>query len=136
VIVYIEASAAAKLLFREPETSALQKFLNDFVAEAHALVSSALLETELRRAATRGGARQVSATAVLERIDLIDMDRATFASAGLLPDPALRSLDALHVACALRVEAGLFVTYDQRQSSAAEAAGLRVVAPGLPVGSY
>jgi len=40
------------------------------------------------------------------------------------------------VACALRVEAGLFVTYDQRQSSAAEAAGLRVVAPGLPVGSY
>lgn len=37
----------------------------------------------------------------------------------------VRAMDALHVACAIRWEAELFVSADQRQISAAKKAGLR-----------
>ena len=44
---------------------------------------------------------------------------------------ALRALDAIHVASALRVggEIAGFVTYDDRQAAAARSAGLTVVSP-------
>ena len=129
MIIYLESSAATKLLLREPETPAMRDFLNGFAAEGHAVVSSQLVETELRRAAQRAGASQAAATAVLDRLDLLDVDRSTFAAAGLLPDPLLRSLDALHVASAMRVSADIFVTYDDRQTTAAHRAGLHVVSP-------
>ncbi len=129
MIIYLESSAATKLVLAEAETQAMKSFLDAYSADGYAIVSSALLETELRRAALRAGATQSSVTQVLDRLDLIDVDRATFAAAGLLPDAALRSLDALHIASALRVGARLFVSYDERQSAAASASGLHVVAP-------
>ena len=46
-------------------------------------------------------------------------------SVKLLESNVLRSLDALHVACALEWQADLFVTSDRRQSMAAKKAGLR-----------
>lgn len=130
MIIYVESSAAAKLLLAESETSAMIDFFDGFAEENHGIVSNALLETELRRVALRTNVPQIDVTSVLDRIDLIDVDRATFSAAGLLPDPGLRSLDALHLASAMRVRADLFVTYDDRQKSAAEAAGLRAVSPG------
>lgn len=48
---------------------------------------------------------------------------------GLLPGGHLRSLNALHLTAALRVDADIMVTYDQRQADAAETAGLPVLAP-------
>jgi predicted nucleic acid-binding protein len=47
----------------------------------------------------------------------------------LLPGRNLRSLDALHVAAALRVGADVMITYDTRQADAAGASGLRVESP-------
>jgi hypothetical protein len=44
---------------------------------------------------------------------------------GLLERFPLRTLDALHVACALEWPADLFVTADRRQLAAAAASGLR-----------
>lgn len=38
----------------------------------------------------------------------------------------LRAMDALHVACALEWQAGLFVTSDRRQEKAAKRSGLKV----------
>ncbi|MBX3273403.1 MAG: type II toxin-antitoxin system VapC family toxin [Sandaracinaceae bacterium] len=40
-----------------------------------------------------------------------------------------RTLDVLHVACAIVLERTTLVTYDRRQRALAEALGLRVVAP-------
>lgn len=40
-----------------------------------------------------------------------------------------RTLDVLHVATAVTLEARRFVSYDERQAALAHAAGLRVVAP-------
>lgn len=129
MIVYVESSAATKLILDESETVPLQEFLNGAAESGHSLVCSALLETELRRAAYRAGASQVAASMVLDRFDLLDADRQTFAAAGLLPNPGLRSLDAIHVAAALKVRADLFISYDERQANSAKAAGIQVFAP-------
>jgi hypothetical protein len=56
--------------------------------------------------------------------------RPVVASAAL-GDPALRSLDAVHLATALRLDVPTleFVTYDRRLSCAASDEGLAVAAP-------
>jgi len=53
-----------------------------------------------------------------------------FREAGLFPGAALRSLDALHLAAAVRLGADAVVTYDARMATSARGLGLAVVAPG------
>ncbi|MBV9144258.1 MAG: PIN domain-containing protein [Pseudonocardiales bacterium] len=129
MILYIETSAAAKLLVEEPASTRLAARLDTAVDQGDALLSSMLLETELRRLALRVELAQTAVTHLLEHFDLVETDRSLYREAGLLPGPHLRSLDALHLAAALRVGADVMVTYDRRQTDAADAAGLPVVAP-------
>ncbi|MGO1948450.1 MAG: hypothetical protein ACTH1D_02390 [Mycobacteriaceae bacterium] len=58
------------------------------------------------------------------------LDRSVFRSAGLLPMRSLRTLDALHLEAALRLDAAALLTYDHRLGEAARAVGLDVIAPG------
>lgn len=125
--VYLDTSAAVKLVVEEPESAPLARFLDRTVA-AEDVVSSALLETELRRVAVREQIDQGAVSDVLSRIDLVETDRALFHEAGILPGGHLRSLDALHLATAIRVGAAV-VTYDVRMAHAARALGIAVVAP-------
>lgn len=127
--IYLDTSAAAKLLIAEPETAALKTYLNGVSANDDAMVSSRLLETELRRMAVRYDLEQFVVTEVLERFDLIEPDPSVFTEAGLLPGPNLRSLDALHIATALQADVDLVLTYDTRMAAAARAVGLHVKAP-------
>jgi predicted nucleic acid-binding protein len=129
VILYIETSAAAKLLIEEPASSRLAARLDNAVDQDEALLSSTLLETELRRLAVRVDIAQSAVTDLLTRFDLVETDRSLYREAGLRPGRHLRSLDALHLAAALRVGADVMVTYDHRQAEAADAAGLPVLAP-------
>lgn len=129
MIAYIETSAAAKILFIEPESKRLAAYLDQRVAAEDSLVCSVLLETELRRAAVRENAPQVAVTAILDRFDVFDLHRSTYTEAGILPGAGLRSLEALPIVAALRVGADVMVSYDHRQIEAAEAAGLRTVSP-------
>jgi len=129
VILYIETSAAAKLLVEEPASSRLAARLDDALEGGDALLSSMLLEIELRRLAVRVELAQTTVTHLLERFDLVETDRTLYREAGLLPGRHLRSLDALHLAAALRIGADVMVTYDRRQADAAEATGLPVLAP-------
>ncbi|HEU4849097.1 MAG TPA: type II toxin-antitoxin system VapC family toxin [Terrimesophilobacter sp.] len=129
MIVYIETSAAAKLLFREAETDALKAWLDDLTDGEVPIFSSILLETELRRAAAREGAPQATVTSVLEHFDIVDLDRSVWTTAGLLPGAHLRSLDALHIAVALRIGTTVMVSYDARQLQAARDAGLNTISP-------
>lgn len=73
--------------------------------------------------------KQEHITLKLERLDLLLPDSDVFRTAGMLPGSALRSLDALHVAAALRWEADGIVTYDERKAKAARGVGLRTAAP-------
>lgn len=128
-LVYVDTSALGALLIAQPETQALANWLDQTPAR---LVSSDLLETELRRVAVREGRDQATVSAILDGVSLAALDRATFRSAGLLPMPNLRTLDALHLEAAIRLDVDAILTYDHRLADAARAAGLDVIAPGSP----
>ena len=127
--VYLDPSAAAKRLVREAESLALAEYLDHLDVDEQP-ASSMLLETELRRFATRLDLPQTAVSDLLDRVDLVEPDRSLFAEAGLLPGLSLRSLDALHLATALRIDASSVVTYDHRLRQAARAVGLATIAPG------
>jgi predicted nucleic acid-binding protein len=52
-----------------------------------------------------------------------------FLEAALLPGPQLRSLDALHLATAIRLDADAVVAYDRRLLEAARSLGVNAVSP-------
>lgn len=130
MIHYVESSAAVKLIVEEDHSAALADALRDVLTSGGQPVSSYLLETELRRVISQAGLQQTLAGPVLDGFDLVLPDRAIFTQAGLLPGEHLRSLDAIHIATAIRVSADLFITYDQRQAEAAGQVGLAVCSPG------
>ena len=126
-LVYVDTSAFGALLVAQAETEALAEWLDQADVS---LVSSDLLETELRRMATREGQGQAKVSAILDGVSLVALDRATYRSAGFLPMPYLRTLDALHLEAAMRLDADAILTYDHRLAEAATAAGIDVIAPG------
>lgn len=126
--VYLDTSAAAKLLVEEQESDALASYLDGLDAE-DGLASSALLETELRRVAVRQDLPQASVSNVVARVALVEPGRSLFHEAGLLPGATLRSLDAVHLATALRLDAAVVVAYDVRLLESARGLGLDVLSP-------
>lgn len=130
---YVDTSAAAKLLVNEVESETVAAFLDEVVERGDQLTSSYVLETESRRLAARDGLDQAVVTELMKRFALLLPDRELYRDAGLIPGPALRSLDALHIASALRLRAGVLVTYDARQRLAARSVGLQTVSPGVPI---
>ena len=134
-LFYADASALVKLVRDEPESDALRAFLAD--AD---LVSSEVVLTEVLRAIRRAAARDprlaldvlmVRAGEMVEAVALLPLDRALLLAAGALAEPALRALDAIHVASAVDLSPlDGFVSYDQRQAAAARLAGLRTMSPG------
>jgi uncharacterized protein len=134
-VFYADASALVKLVRDEAESVALRNYL-----DGADLASSELVLTEIPRALHRAVAHdpELPRALLLERAaELIDVlalrpvDRALLAVAGAFAEPALRSLDAIHIAAAVDLDPiQAFVTYDERQAAAARLAGLRTVAPG------
>ena len=101
------------LLIEQPESNALVEWLDQ---TTDLLVSSDLLETELRRIAVREGINQGAATRILDGVGLAALDRAVYRGADLLPMPYLRTRDALHLEAAMRLDATAVLTYDHRLS--------------------
>ncbi|CAM4028896.1 type II toxin-antitoxin system VapC family toxin [Janibacter anophelis] len=129
MIVYLDTSAAFKLLATEPESDALAEALTALDA-ADVLLSSRLLFTELHCAAQRRSVWDVAeVNAVLDMVSLVDLTREDLNRAAT-SGWGLRSEDALHLATALRLEADVIGAYDQELCSAAESAGLHVLRPG------
>ncbi|MBD0023013.1 PIN domain-containing protein [Gordonia pseudamarae] len=126
-VVYVDTSALGALLIEQPESAHVEEWLD--TADV-TLVSSDLLETELRRLAVREDLDHADVTRILEGISLAALDRAAFRNAGFLPMPFLRTLDALHLEAAIRLEAAAVLTYDRRLAEAARSAGIDVIAPG------
>lgn len=124
---YFDTSAVAKLLLEEHESEDVRRWVDDDAIEP---VSSLLLETELRRVAWQQELPQERASAVLDHFDLYEVFDWEWRAAGLIPERSLRSLDALHLESALRIEADAIITYDERMIEAAAAMGLTVIQPG------
>lgn len=130
-MIYLDTSAALKLVIPEPESSALRAWQRERLDQT--MVSSALIMVELQRACRRVDPGSLPlARRVLAGVDILPLTRDVLDAAADLPDPGLRSLDALHLASALSILHGLtaFLTYDDRLGTAAGAAGLGTVSPG------
>jgi predicted nucleic acid-binding protein len=134
-LFYLDASALVKLVRDEPESATLRAFLAD-----GDLVCSELCLTEVPRAIRRATTHEPAlpadtllarAAELFEALALLALDRDLLAAAGALAEPALRSLDAIHVIAAVALSPlDAFVSYDERQSAAGRLAGLRTLAPG------
>jgi uncharacterized protein len=130
-LIYVDTSAFFKLIKdNESEGPALRAYLTE--APSARFVSSTLLTIEARRGALRTSPRS------LARVDLllsdlvrISMSDAVIERASRLPDPFLRSLDAIHLATALliREDVDALLTYDDRLATAARTHGIQVDAP-------
>jgi predicted nucleic acid-binding protein len=128
-LLYADSSALVKLVIDEPESRALERHL----ADGPALATSRIAVVEVTRAtALANPAPEVRAASehLLDSCLLVDVGPALLRDAAGLASRAIRTLDALHLASALRVEADQLVAYDQRLLSAARACGIAVVSPG------
>lgn len=128
---YLDASALVKLATSEAETEALRAELEHYDAR----VTNRLAMVEVARALLRRGVASAALVdAVAESftgLSILELDGVIAEVAAGIAPPALRSLDAIHLASALAVreELDAVVTYDARLADAARTAGLKVVAP-------
>ena len=126
--VYLDTSAAVKLVVSEPESASVR----EFVAGQVTRVSSRVLAVELIRAVARRSSDSLhQARSLLDVMEFIELNVEIAERAAGLQPISLRSLDAIHLASALVLgdELDVFITYDARQADAARALGLTVGAP-------
>jgi uncharacterized protein len=129
-MIYLDSAAVVKLAHAEAESPALRAWLDERAETGW--VSSALTEIESFRALARYAPDAVSRLpAVLDQIELIDLDPPIRILAQAVRPATVRSLDAIHLGTALHAGGTLtsFVTYGKRLLDAAAAAGLPVDSP-------
>ncbi len=130
MIVYVDTSAAMKLLVEEKESAELADQLQQHSDDGDTLVASLLLHTELHCAANRRPEHigHESVSEVLSAIALIDIESGDLITAPLMPG-RLRSADAIHLATALRLNARAMVVYGTELCAAARIAGIDAYGP-------
>ena len=128
-ILYLDSSALIKLIFDEPETSALAHFLSRWPTRASSSVAGVEVMRTAQLVDDESVAREVRR--IMAHVNLIRPHDAVLAAATRLEPTSLRALDAIHLATALSLgsELGGMVVYDRRLAAAARDAGLEVFAP-------
>jgi predicted nucleic acid-binding protein len=129
LIIYLDTSAALKLVVEETESAAVAEYLTTSARRGDQLVASMLLYTELHCAGKRRGLPAELITAVLGGINLVDLVRSDLMYAAAMPGK-LRSADAIHLATAIRLQTDVLVAYDAKLVTAATEAGLNSLSPG------
>jgi predicted nucleic acid-binding protein len=129
-VIYFDTSALAKLVITEDETRALQNWLGGFPDAIR--MSSSLIRLEMTRTVLRRNPGAIfHARRVVSEVRRITLTNEVLDVAAQVQPSGLRSLDAIHLASALKVYDQLiaFVTYDQRLLAAATAMGLPAISP-------
>lgn len=117
-----------KLVIEEPESETLDRYL----APVPLLATSRIALVEVLRAtALANSAPEVRSEAerLLSSCLLVDVSEGLLRSAAGLASATVRTLDAIHLASALRIEADELVAYDRRLLDAAAGHGLAVSSP-------
>lgn len=130
-MIYLDTSALAKLVITEDETHALQNWLSGFPDDAIRM-SSSLVRVEMTRAVLRRNPGAIfHVRRVVSELRRIALTNEVLDVAAQVHPAGLRSLDAIHLASALKVydQLAAFVTYDQRLLTAATAMGLPAISP-------
>lgn len=123
-MIYLDTSAAVKAVLDEPETTAMRRLF----AEGSRFVSSTLFAVELHAVADRRHVRPDAAQEVIDRVALVSLgDDITTAAINL--HSRLRTLDALHLATALRLGPAItgILTFDDELAAAAAQRGLNLI---------
>lgn len=128
MIIYVDTSAALKLVVEEAESTAVADYLTDAVRRGHQLVASMLLYTELHCAGKRRELPAELITTVLGGINLVDLARSDLMYTAAMPGK-LRSADAVHLATAIRLQTDVLVAYDLELVKVATEAGLNALSP-------
>lgn len=131
-LFYVDASALVKLVRDEPESGSAPGGSGPRLHRAGAGRGPAggaarrrAYDPDLPLPALIGRVGEL-----LDAVALAPVDHGVLATAGAIDEPALGSLDAIHVVTAASLAPiDAFVGYDERQSAAARLAGLRTVAP-------
>jgi predicted nucleic acid-binding protein len=116
-------------VIEEPESADLEGHVGDDAV----LATSRLAILEVPRAARIANASdelQQEVRRLLAACLLVDVSDGVLRSAADLASRTVRTLDAVHLATALYIDADELVAYDRRLLDAAAAQGLRVAAPG------
>ena len=127
--LYLDSSAIVKLVVSEAESVALRAYLD---AHEDSWTTSALARTEVVRAVSIAGIESVGrARTLLGRVTDIALTRDILDRAAELSPAPLRTLDAIHLASAIRLghELSVLITYDRRMALAANDLGIPVQAP-------
>jgi uncharacterized protein len=125
----VDSSALVKLVIEEAESAVLE----DHVTGDHVLATSRIAIVEVSRATALANPSE----AVRDEVDrllascmLVAVSSQLLRSARKLAAAAVRTLDAIHLATALRIEADELLAYDRRLLAAATEHGLTAVSPG------
>ena len=136
--VYFDSSALIKRSVQEAESDAVEAAFDRYVAEDAVIISSSLAWVEVSRALrTRldsgsygedeiHDAVEGALAGVAERLitgEVIGLARR-------VGPPLLRTLDAIHLATAIMLDADEVVVYDDRLIDACRSNGLRTAMPG------
>jgi predicted nucleic acid-binding protein len=118
-----------KLVIEEPQSRALERHLAECPT---VLVTSRVAVVEVSRAtklANPDEQVQQEVDALLSSCTLVAVTAPLLRSARTLTSGPIRTLDAIHLASALRVEPDELIAYDRRLLRAAGDLGLTTVAP-------
>ncbi len=121
-----------KLVIEEPESAALAAHL---ATGDQAIATSRIALVEVLRATAIANPSpdiRSEAQRLLDSCLLVDVSDGLLRAAAELASREVRTLDAVHLASAQRVESDEMLVYDRRLRHAALAAGLPVLHPGAP----
>jgi predicted nucleic acid-binding protein len=134
--VYVDSSAVLKRSVVEAESDAVEEVLGHHIDDGDPLVSSSLAWIEVSRALRSrldgedhdvvNEAIEDALSGIAERpiaADVVSLARR-------IGPNVLRSLDAIHLATAILVDADVVITYDDRLAAAARHNDVTVSAPG------
>jgi predicted nucleic acid-binding protein len=137
--VYADSSALIKRSVEEAESDALAAAFDQYVAENTVIVSSSLAWVEVSRALrTRLDRGSYDEDAVNDAVDgalsgvaerLITSDVVGLARR--IAPPLLRTLEAIHLATAILLDADVVVAYDVRLVDACRHYGIATTMPGV-----
>jgi uncharacterized protein len=119
-----------KLVIEERESTALERHLTRDAL----LATSRIALVEVPRATSLANPSQEvrkETALLLNTCHLVAVGDRLLRNAAEITSREVRTLDAIHLATALYIDAEQFVTYDRRLLAAANARGLTVIAPGL-----
>jgi predicted nucleic acid-binding protein len=132
--LYADTSALVKLVVREAESDAIEAEVSRWGLIATSDIAAIELQRAIARARADGRAGVADGRVVLDvlaALSIVPMTDDVRALAATLEPVELRTLDAIHLGCALALGDDLagVLTYDHRMADAARARGVGVIAP-------